>query len=264
MNDKKALGPLAGALIGEAAKIIGPKLKEIIQQKFQRGEPADMNNPEDMNMAIQGVVDEGSLSMEQAEGLKNDQEAMDQIRQQVSVDPNEQETMAPATPMTAAAFSKHDRNTSGSRELLYNLNNKYAKADLDLSLALKVWKEARLVPQDIKDQVRNDVGQRISLAESKILYKIGSQLKINSSYSENLFGEETVSDVQQKMSSQKSVRLTPNVRASIEKVGQNLFRTKRANILWKIDMMEDGENQIPYLVRIDTTEASDEDNKREV
>lgn len=167
--------------------------------------------------------------------------------------------------MTPTASSNYGRTVSGSSALLHNLNNKYAKADLDLTLALKVWKEAKLTPQDIRDQVRNDVGQRVTVAEAKTLYKMGSQLKLNSNYISQLFNqEEKISDIHQRMASHRTIRLTPNVRASIEKIGQNLFRTKRANILWKIDMMVDGDTQVPYLVRIDTTEASDEDTKREV
>ena len=60
--------------------------------------------------------------------------------------------------------------------------------------------------------------------------------------------------------SHNSVKLTPNVRACVERVGKNLFRTKTANVLWKIDLKNtDNGQSVPYLVRVESVEATEED-----
>lgn len=271
MNNKEAVGmtqTLGNAATDALSGMVTPgnndNLKGFVVQKLQGLAQTGLNmeDPAAVENAMAGIVAEGNATQEQVDTFKNDPMAMDEVKQQATM-PVDQ--TAPPTPMTPTAFSNYDRKVSGSATLLQQLNTKYAKADLDLTLALKVWKEAKLTPQDIRDQVRNDVGQRVTVAEAKTLYKMGSQLQLNNNYINQLFNqEEAISDIHQRMASHKTIRLTPNVRASIEKIGQNLFRTKRANILWKIDMMIDGDSQIPYLVRVDTTEASDEDTKREV
>lgn len=165
--------------------------------------------------------------------------------------------------MSTMAANNSTRMVSGSRELLHTLNNVYGNEGLDFMKALRVWKEARLTPQMIKDQIHNDVQQKVSLAEAMSLHKIGTSL-IMGSDPNILNNKEDASDIYQKMSTSKQMKLTPNVRATLQRVGQNLFRTKRANIYWKIDMKntDDGQ-QVPYLVRIDTVVANEEDNARE-
>jgi len=165
------------------------------------------------------------------------------------------ELQAAGVPVTANEH--YDRRKSGSREIIYSLNNKYTHAGLDLMQALRVWKQAKLTPEMIRDQVRNDIGRSISSAEARVLHRTGSDLV--SGMRELDFRREEDADVLEKMGMVRKIKLTPNVRASVERVGQNLFRTKRANILWKIDMMNtDDGKQVPYLVRIDTTTANEE------
>ena len=62
----------------------------------------------------------------------------------------------------------------------------------------------------------------------------------------------------------KSVKLTPTVREAVERVGKNIYRTKRANnIMWKVDVKQtDDGQQIPYLLRLENVEAEDNNSTK--
>ena len=121
-----------------------------------------------------------------------------------------------------------------------------------------MWKQARMNPTNSRDQVKNDIGVRISLAEAKILHQLGSDLTLGIDDSE--IGTSFANDILQKMMTKKSVKLTPAVREAVERVGRNMYRTKRAsNIMWKVDVRQtDDGQQIPYLLRLETVEAEEE------
>lgn len=148
---------------------------------------------------------------------------------------------------------------SDTRSLLIKLNNHYAKNGLDFMEALKVWKQEKLSPEAIRDQVRSDVKNKISLAEAKALYKTGSQMMLG--YSD--LGLESDIKIDENLLTKRAIKMTPSVKSSVERIGQNLFRTKNASILWKIDMkkMDDGQS-VPYLVRVETVEATEEDARK--
>lgn len=151
---------------------------------------------------------------------------------------------------------------TASRKLLNDLNTKYSKSDLDFLEALKIWKKAKLTPTEIRGQVASDIGMRINMAEAKILHRKGAE--ITAGYDE-LYEIDENTEVDDKIKTSRALKLTPAIRASMEKVGHNLYRTKKAELLWKIDMKETGDGErVPYLVRVETIEAQEEeeDNRR--
>jgi len=205
----------------------------------------DPTNPTAMAEAIGMAIDVAQIDEAGKEGIKS--LAADPALQQQIMD----------TAQQRQSSENPAQLRSGIRETLYSLNNIYAKEGFDVLRALRVWKEARLNPAMIRDQIRDDVGHNVSLAEAKALYKIGSELQSGITYE---FGKEQDTNVMQQMNAHRVMKFTPNVRASVEKIGQNLYRTKRANVLWKIDMKDnDDGSQIPYLVRVDSVSANDGD-----
>lgn len=150
-------------------------------------------------------------------------------------------------------------SSMGTRTILSSLNQKYVRADLDLTEAIKVWKTANFSPTRIQDQVRNDIGYKLSLAEAKVLHKVGSDLLYKSDTVD--FRTEYVNAYLEKFEQKKAVQLTPLIKESIEKIGQNLYRSKKASILWKMDMrdMEDGTKK-PWLIRV-TVDDNDNEKK---
>jgi hypothetical protein len=79
---------------------------------------------------------------------------------------------------------------------------------------------------------------------------MGSEL--NSGFQEmGISGE--MDAITQDLISRRSAKLTPSIRAAVEKVGHNLYRTKQAStVMWKIDLkaMDNGQ-QVPYLLRVE-------------
>ena len=195
------------------------------------------------------------------EKLSNDPNQMQEVVSEVvNENANNEGKLLEPTPegtqkITDSVKQKLEANKmSGTRDLLQRLNVKYGSEELDLNTALKVWKQARLTPEMIRDQIKNDVNVRVSLAEAKILCKIGSE--VNSSFQEmGISGEMDV--ITQNLITKNSVKLTPSVRAAVEKVGHNLYRTKQAStVMWKIDLkaMDNGQ-QVPYLLRVEDNDT---------
>lgn len=216
--------------------------------------------PAALNLMSGGAIDTASAITQAASDMQIEITPDQQTAVEEAIAEKQKETAeTAATETSIAASSIYNRLTQGSRELLYNLDNRYTRADLELNQALCIWKDANLNPQMIRDQIRNDVGYNITLGEAKILHRLGSDMKegrIDLGIDQN-------EDVLYKMSVSQSVKLTPSVKASVERVGKNLFRTKRANILWKIDVKNtDDGNEIPYLVRVDTVLAQEEKLKK--
>jgi hypothetical protein len=168
------------------------------------------------------------------------------------------------------------------------LSKKYAEEELDLDKALKIWREARLSPENIREQIQNDVGVHISSIDAKELYKLGeakvsaeTSLKdygivegtdykdpfyaINySNQNKNYGGMEVVAkdyDVSKgrddllppNIKNSKKIKVTPKIRHAFERVGENLYRDKTAAKYWtlKEKVGEDGKKSV-YLVAIET------------
>lgn len=239
----------------------GQDLPGMIKQKrdemMQTGElPAEISDPDtQIDTVVNNLgIDVAMLTPEMREQLKQEIAGNAQNIQ----DPNQQNTTVPtqtssmSTP--TAVPGQQIIGASDTRSLLIKLNNHYAKDGLDFMEALKVWKHAKLSPEAIRDQVRSDIKNKISLAEAKALYKTGSQMMLG--YSD--LGLEREVAVDEGLQTKRAIRMTPSVKSSVERIGQNLFRTKNASMLWKIDMkkMDDGQS-IPYLVRVDTVEANE-------
>jgi len=242
----------------------GQDLPSMIKQKMDEMEqggtlPVEISDPDAKIDAVVGELqmDPATITPEMrelvkqqiAENAQNIQDPNAPIQQSTTV-PTQTSSMStkPAIP------GQQIIGASDTRSLLIKLNNHYAKDGLDFMEALKVWKHAKLSPEAIRDQVRSDIKNKISLAEAKALYKTGSQMMLG--YSDlGLEREVPVDDI---MQTKRAIKMTPSVKSSVERIGQNLFRTKNASMLWKIDMktMDDGQS-IPYLVRVDTVEANE-------
>jgi len=230
-NTKKAMGTLATTVVSTLA----PLVMEKVMGGMQSGEQIDPN------IAIDEVAAQ--------EGVQVDEQTRQELMQQINTKQQEVMQTMEQEATTMATDSK--------RELMFKLGKGYSKSNLDLTEAVKVWKQAKLNPTNIRDQIQNDVGVRVSMAEAKILHRLGSDLLLGM---EDLdFGKAYANDILQKLMTKKAVRLTPAVRNAIERVGMNRYRTKRAsNVMWKIDVkhLDDGQ-EVPYLLRLESVEAED-------
>lgn len=230
-------------IVSTLVSALGPQIGQLIGEQPQQEQP---DNPKSLiEQTINQVMPEVTEQLTQ-QFTQKQQEAMQQAGQQM------------AQPTASSDNEVLKFAAAESRQFLMDLNNRYAKEQLNLMEALRVWKTARLTPTMIRDQVANDVEKRISLAEAKLLYKIGTDVSQGISYEDPYIVAEIKDD-----ELPNTIKLTASVRNSLEKVGQNLYRTKTASTLWKIDMkiLDDGQ-QIPYLIRVDAVEAQDEQEKR--
>lgn len=231
----------------EGANATDPKKQEdAVKRTLEEiGRQDIISDPNAMKEVQQNLITWASTNDKELSPILSSQQQTGQgtVGQQPSV----------SQPMTASY-------SPGIRGFLNELNNRYSNSDLDFIEALKVWKQAGLTPDSIRSQVRNDVGKVVSFAEAKVLHKIGSDLIM--SHEDIKLSNEIENITLGNMMDKRSLRLTPSIRASVERIGQNLFRTKNASMLWKIDMKytDDGQ-QIPYLVRVDVIEAGDEDGE---
>jgi hypothetical protein len=239
----------------------GQDLPGMIKQKrdemLQTGElQAGASDPDtQIDTVVNNLgIDLATLTPEMREQLKQEMVNNAQgIQDPNAPAPNQQSTTVPTQTGTMST-QQQVIGSSDTRSLLIKLNNHYAKNGLNFMEALKVWKHAKLTPEAIRDQVRSDVKSNVSLAEAKALYKTGSQMMLG--YSD--LGLEREVPVDDSMQTKRTIKMTPSVKSSVERIGQNLFRTKNASMLWKIDMktMDDGQS-VPYLVRVDTVEANE-------
>lgn len=239
---KKAIDPSMQPILDKVMNTSYPQTYQTsVSEQLQAGTTV---NPQDPKLIVDTLdkIPETELTKEEKESVKANPEAIQYLQQQIP---------SVSAPGVTASYSMN------TRELLYDLNKRYNIEDLNLVEALKIWKQAKLTPEMIRDQIRDDVQKNISLAEAKILYKVGSDLLLDNNklfIDINNNNEKIMKDI-------KSLKLTSTIRSNIERVGKNLFRTKNANILWKIDMrqMDDGK-QVPYLIRVDAVEANEDDS----
>ncbi len=147
-----------------------------------------------------------------------------------------------------------------NKELLYQLQASYTKENLDLMGALKVWREANLSPSAIRDQVRNDIGRGITAAEAAELYHIGESMKSDyDTFAKQYEVSKGRDDLIPPAVKDRSIKLTPSIKMSMERVGQNMFRDKVAKTYWtmKEKIGDDGSKSI-FLVAIDEPDEKKE------
>lgn len=235
-NRKEAMGELGETVVSTLA----PLVMEKVMGGIQAGEQIDPH----------AAIDEVATQ----EGIQVDETTRQELIQQI--DEKQREVMQ-TMEQEATTFASNSK-----RELMFKLGEMYNHSNLDITEAVKIWKQARLNPTNIRDQVQNDIGVRISLAEAKILHQLGSDMTLGMNNSD--VGKAFANDILQKMMTKKAIKMTPAVREAVERVGRNMYRTKRAsNILWKVDVRhtDDGQ-QIPYLLRLETVEAEDENSTK--
>lgn len=168
------------------------------------------------------------------------------------------------------------------------LSQKYATQDLDLTQALRIWRENRLSPENIRDQIRYDTGVRINSADAKMLYKLGSEVEkgdkkleefgmakgnenndpfygVNyANQNKNYGGMEAVAKdfavskgredlLPDNIRNQNRIKFTPSIRRAFERVSEHVYRDKYAAKYWtlKEKIGEDGKKAV-YLVAIET------------
>jgi len=139
------------------------------------------------------------------------------------------------------------------RKLIRGLANKYATEGLDLLQALKIWKENNLSPDNIKDQVQFDIGKKISAVDARNLYHIGSAMKYDyDTIAKDFEVSKGREDLIPENIKENKIKLSPAIRQSMERIGQNLFRDKKAKKYWtlKEKVGDDGQKAV-YLVAIE-------------
>jgi len=142
------------------------------------------------------------------------------------------------------------------RILLASLDNSYSKASLDLLQALRAWKEARLTPDDIKDQVLSDTGKKITAVEARELHHIGTVLQYDyDSIAKQFEVSKGREDLIPENIKENKIKLSPAIKMSMEKVGENLYRHKTAKTYWTLkEKMGDNGDKAVFLVAIDDPE----------
>lgn len=142
------------------------------------------------------------------------------------------------------------------KHLINEITERYAENNLDFSKALDVWREANLTPRDIKQAIKEDCSFDITNLQAGEIYRYACEA---SKFMVETPKNETVSSkrkqIAEKMKKSKYIRMTPDVRACVEKIGSNRYRSRFGAIEWSIQMI-DGE---PHLARRDT----DEDGRSE-
>lgn len=165
-----------------------------------------------------------------------------------------------------------------NKEFLTKLNTKYASEGLNLMQALKTWRSERLNPDGIRDQVRNDIGRDITAEDARELYHLGSSMKYDyDAIAKDFEVSKGREDLIPENFHTKSIQLSPSVKLSMERIGQNLYRDKKAKKYWTLkEKIGDGGQKAIYLVAVEepdelkklATQAPDMDaipqNKEEI
>lgn len=144
------------------------------------------------------------------------------------------------------------------KHLINELQEKYAENNLDFSKALKVWGEAKLTPNQIKQAVQQDCNMYITPTQAKELYRYscgGGKFVVETPKGETVSNKKK--ELLKKLRKAKYIPFTPAVRACVEKVGSNRFRTKFGSVEWMIKMI----NGQPHLARIEKDTKDGEKKK---
>jgi len=142
------------------------------------------------------------------------------------------------------------------KHLINEITSKYAENNLDFAKALSVWKEANFTPREIKIAIKEDCSLDVTNLQASEIYRHACEA---SKFTVETPKDETVSSkrkqIAEKMKKSKYIRMTPDVRACVEKIGSNRYRSRFGSVEWSIQII-DGE---PHLARRDT----DEDGRSE-
>ena len=184
--------------------------------------------------------------------------------------------------------------------LLKELSQSYTREGLDILQALRAWKESNLSPESIRNQVYYDVKIKVSSAEAHDLHKAGAMITrhgfkledfgISDKNTSGLVPDGTLSSNYQKKDknwggtdieakeysvskgrselipenivNRDKIKFTPSVRMSMEKVDNNLYRSKTAAKYWMLKNKkgDDGKEEL-YLVAVN--DSSDELSRKE-
>jgi len=171
------------------------------------------------------------------------------------------------------------------------LSKKYSEGEMNFGEAIRVWKEARLSPENIREQVRYDIGVSIDSATAKEIYKLGSEIEkgdaklkdfgmakgnenndpfFGVSYAnqnKNYGGMEAVAKdypvsrgreelLPDNIRNRERIKFTPSIRSAFDRVGKNLYRDKVAAKYWTLKKKrgEDGQEAV-YLVAVETDDG---------
>jgi len=136
---------------------------------------------------------------------------------------------------------------------LHQLNIKYSSEGLDLIKAVRAWKDLQFTPDSIRDQVRSDVGTTITAEASRELYHLGSSMKHDY---DAIVKPYEISKGREKLIPEnfknEQRKLSPAIRQSMERLGQNLYRDKKAKTYWTLkEKVADNGDKAIYLVAIE-------------
>ena len=140
-----------------------------------------------------------------------------------------------------------------NKELLTRLNSKYAEEGMDLMQALRVWKESKLTPAKIRDQVRSDIRKDITSSDAVELYHLGSSMESDyNSICKPFEVNKGREDLIPENIKEKKIKLSPSIRQSMDRVGQNLYRDKTAKTYWTLkEKIADNGDKAIYLVAVE-------------
>jgi len=138
------------------------------------------------------------------------------------------------------------------KELMYKLNNCYTKEGMNFFEAIRAWRKERLTPENIRLQVEYDIGKSITGVEARELYHVGESMQHDFDSTISQFEiSEGRSDLIPENIKEKKIKLSPAIKQSMERLGQNLYRDKKAGTYWTLkEKVGDGGEKVVYLVAI--------------
>jgi len=137
--------------------------------------------------------------------------------------------------------------------VLHRLNIKYSSENLDFLKALRAWNDLGLTPDLIKNQIQDDIGVAVTTNDSEEIYHLGAALQndytsISKDYEVSKGREDLIPD----NIKNKKVKLSPAIRMSMERLGQNLYRDKKARTYWTLkEKAADNGEKVVYLVSVE-------------
>lgn len=145
-----------------------------------------------------------------------------------------------------------------TKEILNHMDTVYKNAGLDFIEALKVWKESRLSPNEIRDQIKFDTGRNIRSLEAKIFYRVGEDLFTGKEIYHYL--QDNGADmIESRIKTARVLPFTPYVKNNFEKTGDSTYRSKQSSIdvEWVLVEKEGADGQkIMYLARREPMETA--------
>jgi hypothetical protein len=178
-----------------------------------------------------------------------------------------------------------------SRKIVEELSQRYTRDGLDFISALKTWRKANLNSENIRDQVYDDIGERLTSGEAKELhiasdkianygfkledfgmadkvpsgmvpdgtYKTTDNPRMNKNWGgakveakDYEFSKGREDLIPANIKNRDKVVFSPSVRMSVFKVDNNIYRSKTAAKYWTLkEKVGEDGNKVMYLVAID-------------